>query len=344
MTEFILCTDIPHYLSNSKQELRSHKYTTILKCHSRAKVYLRTFNFYYKNVLRIVFCINASLLLLFRFTRTEISSMKIDDENLSTLLKNIDKLISNVKVHNGNLSFADIITRSVKQVKSLLVKVVDDPSSARDQRSIMLETIKDLQRVEDMLADQEPVIREMEDYCRALVKNNIFQKDRKKVLDVNVVLKYIEELNNPDKIDKIRLKRDIDGIIGVLTEEARHKPELEKLVDYLEVRRSVIQGVIDMGRYMEKWGLTVEDMYKLRNVTLQFAPFIDRELEHKGAVKQMNTVYSSLVGEDFLENPEDAKKMSLMMKLEMLSSMDKVKRKSTRWTRLIEELKFLSNL
>lgn len=344
MTEFILCKDIPHYLSNSKKELSSHKSTTILICHSRAKVSLRTFNFYYKNVLRILFCANASLLLLFRFTRTEISSAKIDDENLSTLLKNIEKLISNVKVHNGNLSFTDIIARSVKQVKSLLVKVVDDPSSASDQRSRMLETIKDLQRVEDMLADQEPVTRQMEDYCKALIKNNIFQKDRKKVLDVNVVLKYIEELKNPDKIDKVRLKRDIDGIIGVLTEEARHKPELEKLVDYLQVRRSVIQGVIDVDRYMEKWGFTMKDMYKLRNATLQFAPFIDLIFEHKGAVKQMNAVYSSLVGEDFLENPEDAKKMSLMMKLEMFSSMGKVKRRSTRWTRLIEELKFLSNL
>lgn len=274
----------------------------------------------------------------------EISSERIEDENLSTHLKTIDKLISNVKTNNGDLSFADIISRSVKKVKSLLVKVVDDPSSPKDRRFIMLETITDLQRVEDMLADQEPVTREMEDYCEALVKKNIFQKDRKTALDVNVVLKYIEELNGPDETDKVRLKREIDGIIGVLTEEARHKPELEKLVDYLQVRRSVIQGVIDMGRYIQKWGFTIEDLHKLRNITLQFAPFIDRLLEHKGAVKQMNKVYSSLVGEDFIEDPEDAKKMSLMMKLEMFSSMEKVKRKSTRWSRLIEELKHLSNL
>lgn len=259
-------------------------------------------------------------------------------------MKNIDKLISNVKTHNGNLFFADIVSRSVKQVMSLLVKVVDDPSSPKDQRFIILETIKDLQRVEDMLADQEPLTREMEDYCEKLVKNNIFQKDRKKALDVNVVLKYIEELNGPDETDKVRLKRGIDGIIGVLTEEARHKPELEKLVDYLQVRRNVIQGVIDMGRYIEKWGFTIQDLHELSNITLQFAPFTDRLLEHKGAVKQMNKVYSSLVGEDFIEDPEDAKKMSLMMKLEMFSSMEKVKRKSTRWSRLIEELKHLSNL
>lgn len=275
----------------------------------------------------------------------EINSERIEDENLSTHLKTIDKLISNVKTNNGDLSFADIISRSVKKVKSLLVKVVDDPSSPKDRRFIILETITDLQRVEDMLADQEPVTREMEVYCEALVKKNIlFQKDRKTVLDVNVVLKYIEELNGPDETDKVRLKREIDGIIGVLTEEARHKPELEKLVDYLQVRRSVIQGVIDMGRYIQKWGFTIEDLHKLRNITLQFAPFIDRLLEHKGAVKQMNKVYSSLVGEDFIEDPEDAKKMSLMMKLEMFSSMEKVKRKSTRWSRLIEELKHLSNL
>lgn len=292
----------------------------------------------------ILIYFNVSLLSLFRVTRTEISGVKVEDENLSIHLKSIDKLLSNVKAHNESPSFSEITVRSVQQVQSLLVKVIDDPSSPRDQRSLMLETIKDLQKVEDMLADREPVIREMEDYCEALVKKNIFHRDLKKVLDVNVVLKYIEELHDSDVIDKDWLKREIDGIIGVLTEEARHKPELEKLVDYLEVRRSVLQGVMDLDGYIEEWGLNLKDLHKLRNMTQQFAPFIDRMLEHNRAVKQMNAVYSSLVGEDFIENPEDAKKMSLMMKLEMFSSMGKVQRKSTRWSRLIEELKHLSNL